>query len=144
MYSCRENDEVDRAVVVVVAADKAIGELVNVDERTVRNLSDYFVLIHLEQNEHSNSTLDDLSAYSCASLFDSFDVDKTVDENGDNLYTDNIHNNFEIHTAILFANNYDIHALLWYVSARLHYGDTDHCRITTRISLLDTTLAKTY
>lgn len=112
MDSYRENDEVDTVVVVVVADDKVIVELVNVDERTIRNLLDYFVLIHLERNEHSNNTLDGLSAYSCVSLFDSFDVDKMVDGNGDNLYTDNIHNNFEIHSAIVFANNYDIHVSL--------------------------------
>jgi hypothetical protein len=63
------------------------------------------------------------------SVVDSFDVDMTADDKDDNLYKDNIHNNFEFHKVIQFVDNYDIHALLQYVFVRWRYVDDEYGRI---------------
>ncbi len=62
-------------------------------------------------------------------VVDSYDVYTRVDDDGDNLCKDNIRNNFDVHKAILFVDNYDIHALLQYVYVRLRYVDAGRGRI---------------
>ena len=60
---------------------------------------------------------------------DSYDVYRKVDDIDGNLCKGNAHNSFDVDKAIPFFDNYDIHALLRYVFAHLHYVDIDHGRI---------------
>lgn len=107
-----ENDVVDRIVVVVVVdiEIEANGDKSNVEKS--RYLLDYLDEVHLEQNAHSNRTLFDRSGKYSMSVVDSYDVDSMVDENDDNLNTDNVHNNVDIRTVTQFFDNYDIHVSL--------------------------------
>lgn len=145
-----DDDEVDKFV-VVAAADRAIG--VNgdrIDVKKYRFQLDYLDEVHLEPNAHSNRTL--LSSllllllhlmYNRIVVYDSCDDDTMADENNDNLNTDNAHNNFDVHKATLFVDNYDIHVLLQYEFARLHFVAADPVDKEMTIDPLDSTLATT-
>lgn len=139
--------------VVVVVADREIEENNDhTDVKIFRFLLDFLDEVHHEPNEHSNRILHDaflLNVFlpllhqtnNLIVVVDSYDVDTMVDEYNDNLNTDNIHNNFDVHKAILFVDNSnDIHVLLLYEFVRSHFVDDDHVDKEMTIDQLDSML----